>query len=173
MGEELGYVHNVSPTKKSKSKNASAYFNFDLQTNGTKYKRAVCFDANLREKFGRFQASATAVKLLNVQRKPSIVNPAEMDIVVNKRSRVEEASNSDINFETAAPPEDAECPVVTAEAIRNVNHGQFVSIKGYLTVNLENIKTVQYNGRSLEVLNDAAITDHTGMVSNMVYTYLM
>lgn len=127
MSDELGYVHNLSPTKQSKSKNGPNYFNFDLQTDAASYTRAVCFEPSLRHTLGSYQSSGTPVKLRNVQRKPNLANPADMVIIVTKRSRLEEASNIDIGFETAFA---CQSPMVTAEDVKNLDHGQRVSIKG-------------------------------------------
>lgn len=162
MADEKGYVHNLSPTKQSKRKNGPKYFNFDLQTDKSNYTRAVCFEPSLRQTLGNYQSSSTPVKLQNVQRKQSLNNPSVTDIIVTKRSRIEEAGNNDIAFETASPPMDAESPLVNAEGVKTLDHGQLVSIKGQLTLKPDKTKTIQNNGRSIRVLNDAAITDQTG-----------
>ena len=50
-----------------------------------------------------FQQSREPVVFHNVTQKPSVRDPLEDDIIINKRSRVDPANNKDIQFEYAEP----------------------------------------------------------------------
>ena len=109
----------------------------------------------------QFQESGTPVKLKNICRKTS-THDAGSDIVVNKRSKVEEASNADVVFDSSSPPEDDVIPVSTVAEIKTFEHGQIVSVEGFLSLDKSRATTVKKNGQDLRVLNAASITDNTG-----------
>ena len=105
--------------------------------------------------------SGTSVKLKNVQRKQSIVNPNETDIIMNKRSKIEEASNVDIAFESTPTPAKSPCKFFSVQEISDLDQGSNVCIKGLLSAPKENLENIQKNDTTLKLLR-GALTDYTG-----------
>ena len=93
-----GYVHHVSPAKKSRVK-SFPYFNFSLQVDGTAKRHAVCYDMSKQKILKGYEQSREPVALLNIAEKRSLRDSSEDDLILNKRSRIEAANNNDIGFE--------------------------------------------------------------------------
>jgi hypothetical protein len=87
----IGYLHNLSPVKKSEKKNL--YFDMRLQTNKRTYR------ADLHDEFNSRYESSSPIKISNCQLK---MNPRSNDeeIHVNKRSKVFDPSVHEIDFDT-------------------------------------------------------------------------
>lgn len=92
-----GFVHNVSPTKKSKIR-SFPYFTFSLQVSDNTIRRAVCYDNEKRPIFKAYEESRQPAILTNVTQKRSLLDPSQDDVIVSKRSRIQDASNTDIDF---------------------------------------------------------------------------
>jgi len=161
MMEVLGYIHNISTIKTSKRGNIR-YFDFGLQSEKEEFQRAVCFHLPFRNSLTEFEQSGNPVKLRNILRKPSFNNREIMDIIVNKRCKVEQANNSDIDFEHEQPPTNNEGELYTVEELQNLDHDTVLKIKGCLCLDRSRIEEVLHLGNTLQLLNAASITDNSG-----------
>ena len=90
-----GFVHNVSPTKKSKIR-SFPYFTFSLQVSDNTIRRAVCYNNEKRPIFKAYEESRQPAILTNVTQK--LLDPSQDDVIVSKRSPIQDASNTDIDF---------------------------------------------------------------------------
>ena len=79
-----GYVHHVSPAKKSRVK-SFPYFNFSLQVDGTTKRHAVCYDMSKQKILKGYEQSREPVALLNIAEKQSLRNSSEDDLILNKK----------------------------------------------------------------------------------------
>ena len=136
-----GYIHDVSAAKNSRVK-SFPYFVFALQVDPSLKRRAVCYDISKHKVLKTFQQSREPVVFHNVTQKPSVRDPSEDDIIVNKRSRVNPANNNDIQFEYAEPEADPSHQFTTVQdIIRSIDNNQFgwgifIDLKvGFNTVN--------------------------------------
>ncbi|XP_069109877.1 uncharacterized protein [Argopecten irradians] len=87
QGSCTGYIHNLSPIKRSKANNP--YFEGTIQTADRQYQRLVCFDV---AKHGTLQGAATAktpLKLSNIKQSPSRSDATKSDVVINQSSTLE------------------------------------------------------------------------------------
>ena len=82
-----GYVQNATKTSLSRS-GATSYFNFSLQVNESRKRRAVCYDASKQPLLEGSQDSKQPITLLSITEKPSLLDPAEQHVIVSKRSRI-------------------------------------------------------------------------------------
>ena len=155
-----GYVHNVSPTMKSR-RGSVPYFNFLLQTAKASYRRAVCYDEKLQKQLEDYQTSRTAAKLRNVGEKRSLVDAEALDLVVTKRTGLQQASNAEIDFEYLERAEDLPMTIVE---IQKVEGGQLVIAEGRLTCSSDQIKEIVINGNSIACNESAILTDQTGSI---------
>ncbi|KAK3734692.1 hypothetical protein QZH41_002111 [Actinostola sp. cb2023] len=87
-----------------------------------------------------------------------------MDIIVNKRCKVEQANNSDIDFEHEQPPTNNEGELYTVEELQNLDHDTVLKIKGCLCLDRSRIEEVLHLGNTLQLLNAASITDNSGSI---------
>ena len=136
-----GYIHDVSAAKNSRVK-SFPYFVFVLQVDASLKRREVCCDILKHKVLKTFQQSREPVVFHNVTQKPSVRDPSEDDIIVNKRSRVDPANNNDIQFEYAGPEADPSHQFTTVQdIIRSIDNNQFgwgifIDLKaGFNTVN--------------------------------------
>ena len=165
MNNAVGYVQNLSPTKKGKRRKIS-YFDFMLQTSEHGHSRAVCFQESLKASFESYQGSGIPVKIRNVSRKPNFDDPSNLDIIVNNRSTVEMAATTDVDFESASPPQNAEAPEYLIQDIPSVEVGQLLTVKGMLNMDTSRVRTIERNGIPIRLLDACTITDNTGKISN-------
>ena len=89
-----------------------------------------------------FQQSREPVVFHNVTQKPSVRNPSEDDIIVNKRSRVDPANNNDIQFEYAEPEADPSNQFTTVQDIIHLEENQLTCVKGILTLRPDSVKQI-------------------------------
>ena len=89
-----------------------------------------------------FSAIKRTCCIPQLTQKPSVRDPSEDDIIVNKRSRVDPANNNDIQFEYAGPEADPSHQFTTVQdIIRSIDNNQFgwgifIDLKaGFNTVN--------------------------------------
>ena len=158
-----GYIHDVSPTKKSRVK-SFPYFLFDLQVDQSLKRRGVCYDISKQKTLKNFQDSREPVVLHNVTQKRSLRNSSEDDIIVNKRSRVDAANNNDIPFEFAEPPPDVPQKFTNIQDIPSLEENELTSVKAILTLRPDCVQQLPMkDGFLLPMLDRCAISDHTGM----------
>ena len=98
MNELVGYVHSVSPEKVSNNRKKQ-YIEFKTQTGGNIYERAVCFDKGLISGISQFASDHSPLKMRNI-------SETGTDIILTKRTKLEEANNSELDYEYCALPED-------------------------------------------------------------------
>ena len=153
-----GYVHNVSPTTKSR-RGSVPYFNFLLQTAKASYRRAVCYDETLQKQLEGYQTSRTDAKLRNVGEKRSLVDVKALDLVLTKRTRLQQASNAEIDFEYL----ERDLPMTIAE-IQKVEEGQLVITEGRLTCSSDQMKEIVINGNSIACNESAILTNQMGSI---------
>ena len=159
MENAVGYVQNVSPTKKS-SKRKISYFDFQLQTGENEHTRAICFQPSMRGTLQSYETSGIPVKIRNVTKKESPLHASQMDLVLNVRSVVEKANTSEISYE--GTPSIQETPNVHVKDIDSLDSGQMIILSGLLTTNKDGIRTLDVNGSKKRVLDNCLITDSTG-----------
>ena len=68
--------------------------------------------------------------LLNVTLKRSLQDPSENDIIVNKRTHIEEANNYDIPYEYDEILSSTEQHLIAIEDILSLQENQLMSVKG-------------------------------------------
>ena len=161
-----GYIHNVTTATQSKS-GSSTYFNFSLQVDNTRKRRAVCYDTSKETLLKGYQTSRRPVTIINVTEKPSLLDPSEDHIILGKRSRVEPLNNQQLDFQydDATPPPEKQPTLTTIEDIHLSNQNEHVTVKGILTLQKESTRQViTKNGFLTPMLNRCTITDHTGTI---------
>lgn len=165
-----GYVYSVSPKKKSRK--AFPYFEFKIQTGDEQSRRVVCYDESQRPKIRSFQDSREPVKLRNITRKPSIFNPQSLDIFVNKRSKIEKANNSTIDYEFNRNLEEEETSVTELSQLPNLAVEQLLTVEG--RVNFDGDPIVRdTDGVQRTMLERCAITDDTATVKLTLWNDLI
>ena len=159
-----GYIHEVSATKKSRSR-SFPYFNFSLQVDDNAKRRAVCYDTAKHKLLREYQESREPVTLSNFTLKRSLQEASEDDIIVNKRTRIERANNNDIPYEYDESPSSSEPQPITIEEVLSLQENQLTSVKGTLTVRPDSIQQVLMNdGLFIPMLSRCAINDNTGTI---------
>ena len=88
-------MHNLSPIKQSQCKNL--YFDLELQTKHCSY-RTVCFSPEKHPNFKSKFKSSSPIKLTRFQLKRNQRNNDD-EIMINKRSRVEDPTDSEVDFD--------------------------------------------------------------------------
>ena len=143
-----GYIHDVSVAKKSRVK-SFPHFVFALQVDALLKRRAVCYDISKHKVLRTFQQSREPVVFHNVTQKPSVRDPSEDDIIVNKRSRVDPANNNDIQFEYAEPEADPSKQFTTVQDIIRLDENQLTCVKGILTLRPHSVQQIPMKDGSL------------------------
>ena len=160
-----GYVHNITKTTLSRS-GATNYFNFSLQVNESRKRRAVCYDASKQPLLEGYQDSKQPITLLNITEKPSLLDPAEQHVIVSKRSRIEPLNNDQLtfNYDNTQPAEN-DPPMTTIHDARLLNENDITTVKGILTLETDSIRELPMkNGFVIPMLNRCTITDNTGNI---------
>ena len=159
-----GYVHSVSPTKKSREK-SFPYFNFSLQVDENRQRRVVCYDSTKQKLLKGYEDSRQPVTLQNVAQKRSLRDPSEEDIILNKRSRLQPANNSDITFEYDETSSLSRQQLTTIANINCIEENQLTSVQGTLTLCKDSVQqTVMNDGFLVPMLTRCTITDDTGTI---------
>lgn len=160
-----GFVHNVSPTKKSKIRSFS-YFTFSLQVSDNTIRRAVCYDNEKQPIFKAYEESRQPAILTNVTQKRSLLDPSQDDVIVSKRSRIQDASNTDIDFEYLENSEIHDSNTVTLIGnIPSLSENTITSIQGVVTMSLEHIKEITTKtADTIPMLDHCVVTDNTGTI---------
>ena len=160
-----GFVHNVSPTKKSKLR-SFPYFTLSLQVSNNTIRRAVCYDNEKQPIFKAYEESRQPAILTNVTQKRSLLDPSQDDVIVNKRSRIQDASNTDIDFEYLENSQVHDANTVTLIGnIPSLAENTITSIQGVVTMSLEHIKEVTTKtADTIPMLDHFVVTDNTGTI---------
>ena len=85
----VGYLHNLSPMKTSKSNNQ--YFDLQIQTSNEVY-RTVCFSPDKHPLLKRKLESSSPIKIHKYQLKKN-ERSGENDLILNKRTKIEDQGN--------------------------------------------------------------------------------
>ena len=125
MTEATGYITGLSPEKTSND-GKKKYVEFQLQTAKKTYKRGICFDKPLTRQISQYADDHSPVKLRNASQSGS-------DIIVTKRTKIEDANNSEVNYEySPATEHDREPSVVDIQNVseaKSLPEGTFVRVR--------------------------------------------
>ena len=156
----IGYLHNLSPVKESEKKNA--YFDMKLQTRKRTY-RAVCFDSDLHDEFNTRYESSSPVKITNCQIKVNR-RPNFEEILINKRSRVLDPSEQEIDFDIDIDQREPEYQgeQVSLREIKDRKSGTLLDVFGRITFQGES-QSVNIRGNEVK-MQEAVITDDSSTV---------
>ena len=136
-----GFVHKVSPTKKSKIR-SFPYFTFSLQVIDNTIRRAVCYDNEKQLIFKAYEESRQPAVLTNVTQKRSLLDPSQDDVIVSKRSRIQDASNTDIEFEYLENSEVHDSNTVTLIGnIPSLSENTITSIQGVMIITIGTLRS--------------------------------
>ena len=159
--ELIGYVHSVSPEKVSND-GKKRYIEFKMQTGRKSYKRAVCFDKGLMSDISQFASDHSPLK---------IRNRSEMgtDIILTKRTKLEETNNSDVDCEYCALPEDSnnEKNIVHLDYVTDAKsypEGSLVGVKGKFIQTSTELKEVPYGSKVSCLSEKCALFDNSGWI---------
>lgn len=151
MSEKIalrGYIHNVSPVKKSAR---TPYFDMQIQTESD-ILRGVCFSAARQLEFQTLSEKKSPIKLSNVRRDPK---PESTDILMNSNVSVEEIDP--LNFDAKSQPS-----TTTIPSLSSVSNNQLLKLKATI-VNIsapKRIKTVD----GFKTKLDAVLLDPYGSI---------
>ena len=110
-----------------------------------------------------FQQSREPVVFHNVTQKPSVRDPSEDDIIVNKRSRIDPANNNDIQFEYAEPGADPSHQFTTVQDIIRLEENELTCVKGIRTLRPDSVQQVPMkDGYLVPMLERCSGSDDTG-----------
>ena len=83
---------------------------------------------------------------------------------------MEKASASGLHFENQATIDEG-LPEVLIENIPSLQSGQQIVVKGTLTMDLDEVRTIQINGTTKRILDAAYISDNTGIKLLLIFLY--
>ena len=155
--EEKGFVSNVSPTKRTRAK-AFPYFEFQIQTGSRKTRRVVCYDNQKETEIRNYSESGQPLKLMNLSERDSLFFPGEKDLVFNKRSKLEPAHNSEIDFECL---EEIPTAPTTIKEAYSVAENVIITVNGRLHYKIETLTTISVRGKDMDMLEQCTLTDET------------
>ena len=129
-------------------------------------RRAVCYDKEKQPIFIAYEESRQPAILTNVTQKRSLLDPSQDDLIVNKRSRIQDASNTDIDFEYLENSQVHDANTVTLIGnIPSLAENTITSIEGVVTMSLEHIKEVTTKtADTIPMLDYFVVTDNTGTI---------
>ena len=157
-----GYVTNVTPTKNSRSK-GFPFFNFTIQTESSTTTTAVCYDTSKQAEIKAYAESREPVKILNVGMKRNLFDPDKNDVVINKRSKIEPARNSDVTFEYNATPQS--CAMKTEIGnIGSISENAIISVNGRLIFQIDSIEKIVVRQHEMQMMERCIITDTTNSI---------
>ena len=142
------------------------YFNFSLQINDARKRRAVCYDTTKQNLLKGYEECRQPVTLINITEKASFLDPSEQHLIVGKRSRIEPLNKGELTFQyddTALP--EKEIALTTIHNVHLLNENDLATVKGILTLEKESTRDViMKNGLVVPMLNRCSITDNTGTI---------
>ena len=159
MTELVGYVHSVSPEKVSND-GKKQYIEFKMQTGRKGYKRAVCFDKGLMSDISQLASDHSPLKMRNMSQTGT-------DIILTKRTKLEEANNSELDYEYCALPDDGnnEKNIVHLEYVTDAKsypEGSLVSVT-FIQTSTE-LKEVHYGSKVSCLREKCALLDDSGWI---------
>ena len=155
----VGYLHNLSPIKTSKSNNQ--YFDLQFQTSNEVY-RTVCFSPDKHPPLKRKLESSSPIKIHKYQLKKN-ERSGENDLILNKRTKIEDPDDSEKDFDyVPVKTETTQATDATTEEINTGDAHTLVNIMGHLTFNGFK-ETLQVKGKTL-TKQEAIFTDNPGSI---------
>lgn len=171
---EYGFVHNLSPIKKSR--NNSEWYQFELQTSPIKTTRVVGFNIPSHSKLKDFETSKTPVLLNNIK-------PKDNEIIFNQQSSLNAAANSDVPFDYVQQdkPENScsnalsQSVDVSVSDIKTLKANQRINLNAIITIGPEDPKqvTLTKTQESAYVKEDCVIEDYSGSIMAHIWAPLM
>ena len=125
----IGYIHQLSPVKQSQNNNP--YFDMKVQTEG-RTVRTVCFPPEKHGKFKRSFEASSPVKLSQFQLKPNR-RTNEEEIIVNKRTKLDNPFEHEITFDIATRELDYTTKTTTVRDAKKVRPGTAITVLGRVT----------------------------------------
>ena len=148
----VAYVKHISPRKEQS-------FRLSLQTDEGTVKKAICFDLKKLPMLKDRKQLYEMVKLNKVVvDKPTNAHFAE--IVINSLSEITDPQPAEVNFARTEPVLD----IVSIESIQEVMIGELKCVEGVITLGPA-VKSVQTNGRWVDVLEGNYVTDQSGLIA--------
>ena len=155
----MGYLHNLSPIKTSKSNNQ--YFDLQIQTSNEVY-RTVCFSPDKHSLLKRKLESSSPIKIHKYQLKKN-ERSGENDLILNKRTKIEDPDDSETDFDyVSVKTETMQATDATTEEIQDGAAHTLINIMGRLTFSGSK-ETLQVKGKTL-TKQEAILTDNTGSI---------
>ena len=144
----IGYIHNLSSLKTSRSTN-NTYFGMQVQTADKTYQ-AVCFSAEKHKEFKARTEATTPVKLSKFPMKRN-TRSNEDEIYLTKRSKLEEPKEEETNFDFKVddPTNEDSFPLCSIETIIAGESSTNVTVSGRVTFQEEQ-QTVMTKGKTLK-----------------------
>ena len=154
----MGYLHNLSPIKTSKSNNQ--YFDLQIQTSKEVYCTA-CFSPDKHPLLKR-KLESSPIKIHKYQLKKN-ERSGENDLILNKRTKIEDPDDSETDFNyVLVKTELTQAIDATTEEIHDGVAHNLIYIIGRLTFNGSK-ETLQVKGKTL-TKQEAIFTDNTGSI---------
>ena len=152
----------MSPLKTSNNDNQ--YFDLQFQT-ASKIYRAVCFSPEKHKEFKSKMEATSPVKLLRCQKRKSAYT-GEEEIHVNKKSRIAEPTDAEIDFDFEEQNGAASSTTTTTYTdivdLTKKQGCRGVNAKGRITFN-GSVETMMSKGKTL-LKQEACFTDETGSI---------
>ena len=157
--DERGFIHNLSPVKKSKSGKTN-WFEFTLQTSPVKTKRVVGYNTSSHNELKELEHSKSPVVLINTKEDKS------GDVIFNQMSTARSASTSDVGFDYDVLQQSAEassslsiCLTITLGEVSSIRPNQKVIVVGALSLGDEPAKQVKMRGKEVAMVKDDCILE--------------
>ncbi|XP_028417728.1 uncharacterized protein LOC114542249 isoform X2 [Dendronephthya gigantea] len=158
----LAYIHNLSPLKSSQRNNL--YFDLTLQTSQGSY-RTVCFSPEKHSKCKSKSESSSPLKLSKYQVKRNTFTN-EDEIFINKRTKLDEPREDEINFDIQFPSKSSESATglaaVNVKDVQATTNLTLVTLTGRVTFQGFE-ETILKNGKTLRK-QEAVFTDNTASI---------
>ena len=163
LDSHRGYIHNLSPIKRSRNQNQ--WFDFDFQTSPSKSRRVVGFNIANHSILQEHEASKTAVTLRNTK------HNSNNDIIFNQQSTVRVTPTFDIDFDhqpidksPRAGPSTRPTKKIKLEELPTLQVNQKVNVTACISLGSENPKPIQLKALNemTTVKEDCVLEDETG-----------
>lgn len=136
-----------------------------MQTEGSEYKRAVCFHPSFHDQLKEYERSKTPVTISNASEQLNKYNNTK-EIIVNKRARIQATNNHEVTFEYEPRHSDEteNGRKVTIDGLRKLEAGEMLIVQGRLHLDKESTSEKEVNGEVLKFNPKCLIQDDTGVI---------
>lgn len=152
-------MHQLSPVKRSNTSNIP-YFDLKVQTEND-VVRAVCFSPDKHDNFKRHFEASSAVKLSHFQLKNN-KRTCEDEIHINKRTKLEDPSDSEVSFDISEDEPDHGENVISVADAKSSKAGTAISAVGRVTFQ-GGIEYVNARGKKLKK-QETILTDESSSI---------